>query len=51
MTPYWPQANGMVERFMANLNKICRNTEVGNKSIEVELNLFLRNYRACHGPR
>ena len=46
ITPYWPRANGLVERFMKNLAKVLKNASIGNKNFENELIIFLRNYRA-----
>lgn len=45
ITPYWPRANGMVERFMRNLNKVLRNSKVTGIHWRDELDRFLRNYR------
>ena len=45
-TPYWPRANGEVERFMRNINKVMRNAAVVNECWQKELNLFLGAYRA-----
>lgn len=42
ITPLWPQANGMCERFMKNLGKILRSAV----DFEAELRAFLRNYRS-----
>ena len=45
ITPFWPRANGMVERFMRNLNRVLRNCKVNGKYWKEELDVFLRNYR------
>ena len=46
VTPLWPRANGICERFMRNLGKILRNASASTNSFETELLAFLRNYRA-----
>ena len=46
ITPYWPRANGEVERFNRNLNKVMRNSAIMNTPWKKELNLFLGAYRA-----
>ena len=46
ITPYWPRANGEVERFNRNINKVMRNAAAENTSWKKELNLFLGSYRA-----
>lgn len=46
VTPLWPQANGLVERFMRNLGKVLRNAQVDQTAFESELIEFLRSYRA-----
>jgi hypothetical protein len=46
ITPYWPRANGEVERFMRCLNKLFRTIKVEKKIIKVELQSFLRNNRS-----
>jgi hypothetical protein len=46
ITPYWPRANGEVERFNRNLSKVMRNAAATNSSWKKELNLFLGAYRA-----
>ena len=45
VTPYWPRANGLVERFMRNLNRVIRNSKVNNTDWKQDLDIFLRNYR------
>ena len=46
ITPYWPEANGTVERFMRNIGKVCKCAQVEGKPWLQELYRFLRNYRA-----
>ena len=46
ITPYWPRANGLCERFMRNLTKVLKNANTTGKNFEFELVTFLRNYRA-----
>ena len=46
VTPLWPRANGLVERFMRNVGKVLRNTTVDESKFEVELLNFLRDYRS-----
>jgi hypothetical protein len=46
ITPYWPRANGEVERFMKCWNKLFRTVKVEKKDWKVELQSFLRNYRS-----
>ena len=43
ITPYWPQANAVCERFMRNLGAVMKKTRAG---WELELEEFLRSYRA-----
>ncbi|KAK9721571.1 RNase H-like domain found in reverse transcriptase [Popillia japonica] len=46
VTPYWPQANGMVERFVKTVNRslICANLETSK--FNSQLNEFLLNFRS-----
>jgi hypothetical protein len=46
ITPLWPQANGMAERFMKNLGKIASTCSVEKKNWKQEMYKFLRNYCA-----
>ena len=46
ITPLWPEANGLCERFMRNIKRICTTAKVEHKNWRQELNIFLRNYRA-----
>ena len=46
ITPYWPEANGVTERFMRTIGKVCKCAQVDGKSWKQELYRFLRNYRA-----
>jgi hypothetical protein len=46
ITPYWPEANAEVERFMRCIGKILRTTVVEGKIWKQELFKFLRAYRA-----
>lgn len=45
ITPKWPQANGMNERFMKNLTSIITKARIENKKWRDELREFLRMYR------
>lgn len=45
VTPYWPEGNGTVERFMKTLKKHLICTEQEQKKYSSELNTFLFNYR------
>ena len=45
VTPYWPEANGTVERFMRNINKLIKTAKIDNANWMTELHNFLRNYR------
>lgn len=45
ITPYWPRANGEVERCMRNLTKVVQNAKIKGISKEMELRNFLRVYR------
>ncbi|RXN18549.1 putative protein K02A2.6-like protein [Labeo rohita] len=50
VTPYWPKANGEVERFMRTLKKTIVTTNAEGKPWKQCLYSFLRNYRATpHG--
>lgn len=46
ITPYWPKANGEVERFMRTLGKCVKSSCVEGKNWKQELWKFLRQYRA-----
>jgi hypothetical protein len=46
VTPYWPEANGGVERFMRTLGKTVKCAQLDGKPWKKELNKFLMNYRA-----
>jgi hypothetical protein len=46
ITPLWPRANAICERFMRNLNRVIRSSKVTNTNWKNELDIFLRNYRA-----
>ena len=46
VTPYWPEANGEVERFMKTLNKFIRTQVVEKFNWKSELATFLRHYRS-----
>ena len=46
ITPYWPKANAMVERFNRTVEKAIHTTHVEGKDWKKELNTFLLNYRA-----
>lgn len=44
-TPYWPQANGEVERFNQPLGKILKTAAIEGKVFRQELQRFLLQYR------
>lgn len=46
ITPYWPEANGVAERFMRNIGKACKCAQIQGRPWKQELYLYLRNYRA-----
>jgi pantoate kinase len=46
ITPYWPEANGGVERFMRTIGKTVKCAQLEGRPWRKELNKFLRNYRA-----
>ena len=45
ITPYWPQANGQVERFMSPLAKIIRAAKIEQKDWKSECYNFILSYR------
>ena len=45
ITPLWPQANGQVENFMKDLNKVIQRSFVSGVDWRTKLNSFLRAYR------
>jgi transposase InsO family protein len=46
ITPYWPRADGEVERFMRTLKKNLRTSAADGVPLKQGLYKFLRNYRA-----
>ncbi len=46
VTPLWPRANGMVERFMKNINHVIRCAQIEGKPWKIVLDEFLKNYKA-----
>ena len=46
VTPYWPKANGEVERFMRTIGKAIRTAHIEKKNWKQALYQFLRQYRA-----
>lgn len=46
ITPLWPQANAIAERFMRTLGKAVRVAETQGLPWKQQLNIFLREYRA-----
>jgi len=46
ITPYWPKANAMVERFNRTVEKAIRTAHVEGKDWKKTLDTFLLNYRA-----
>ena len=45
ITPLWPKANGICERFMRNIGKVLKTSHIENKAFKQELYSFLKNYR------
>ena len=45
MTPLWPRANGLMERFMQNINKCIRTFITSKTNWKENLQLMLMNYR------
>ena len=45
ITPLWPQANGMVERFMSTLKKTIQQAELTRRDTQAALNEVLQAYR------
>lgn len=50
ITPLWPEANGIVERFMRTLSKIIRTAAIEKKDWKEEVETFLANYRLTPHP-
>ena len=46
ITPYYPEANGLVEKFNTGLEKVLHTSQIEQKDWRHELNAYLRNYRA-----
>ena len=46
ITPLWPRANLICERFMRNINRVMKNSKVNKNNWREELELFLSYYRA-----
>ena len=46
ITPYWPRANGEVERYMKTIKRIIKAALLEKKNWKQEMYKFLRNYRA-----
>jgi transposase InsO family protein len=49
-TPYWAQANGLVERFMKNITKQCRVAQILGKHYSTQIEVFLAHYRNTPHP-
>lgn len=45
-TPYWPEANGMAERFIRTLKKSLKCAHLENNQFESQLQQFLLSYRS-----
>jgi hypothetical protein len=41
ITPLWPRANAICERFMRNINRVMRNSKVDKANWREELEVFL----------
>jgi len=50
VTYAWPEANGLVERFMRSLSKVIRTASASGVHWLTQVNDFLRNYRATPHP-
>ena len=50
ITPYWPNAQGLVEGFMRPIKKAIKCAMVDGRDWRPELNKMLRNYRATPHP-
>lgn len=48
VTPYWPQANGEVERFNRVLLKVCKTAKAEGKDWKKEIPKFLLQYRSTN---
>ena len=46
ITPHWPQANAVCERFMRNLGSVMKKATASHTNWEIVLEEFLRSYRA-----
>ena len=46
ITPRWPEANGLIENFMKNVDKVARIANVDGKDWRYEIYNFLSQYRA-----
>ena len=45
ITPLWPRANGLTERFMQNINKCIRTSITSKTNWKENLQIMLMNYR------
>jgi hypothetical protein len=46
VTPLWPNANGMIEKFIKNIVKVIEIAKIENKPLKTELDKFMLTYRA-----
>lgn len=46
ITPYWPEANGIVERFVKTIKKSLLCTQIETNHFDSQLQQFLMNYRS-----
>ena len=46
ITPLWPAANSIAEKFMGGLKRVMQTARIEGKCWEQELNVFLRAYRS-----